>query len=163
MGTTFSFFICWVEFCLFSCHCRGVLCSNWYVRVCVSVCVSHSDCSILSDGKLRIHCTKLKHRSTEAQAGIIQMHFFVWTLVERTRCGTRVAVELIFCYQATMRTEYYNCIFMPADSMTTLNCSTVVFLEIAVRWMVSRHEQLTCIILSARFYCIWLFQRGLFW
>lgn len=105
-GNNIRFFICLVSFCLFSCHYRWVLCSYLYVRVCVSVCETHSDCSVLSDGKLRIHCTKEKHRSAEAQAGVKpinnQMHLVVWSLVERTCCGTQVA--LIFCFQATMRT-----------------------------------------------------------
>lgn len=103
------FYATWEQhsvFHLFSFILSVLLFSYLYVRVCVSVCETHSDCSVLSDGKLRIHCTKEKHRSAEAQAGVKpinnQMHFVVWSLVERTCCGTQVA--LIFCFQATMRT-----------------------------------------------------------
>lgn len=51
-------------------------------RVCFCVCVSANSDS-LSDGKLRVHCTKAKHRSTEAQAGVEpidnHVHFVVFS------------------------------------------------------------------------------------
>lgn len=94
-GINVQFFICLVWFCQLSCHYRQVTRSNLYIRACVSAsCVG----SILSDGKLRVHCTKLKHRSTEAQAGVKPISNPKLLLFEVWLRKHVVALELILHY-----------------------------------------------------------------
>lgn len=119
MGTTFSF-------SSVSCHSRFIACMWRRAFLCVCSCQSRLTQTVASWVTVRIWLTgALKHKP-ELNRSITRCIFFClkfgW---EHMLSFMTAAVELIFCYQATTRTEYCIICILSLVSMTTLTYSSV--------------------------------------